>query len=126
MRRTASEMINDLEIRVARLESKKAFFGLFRKKDVVDELVEQILETQGVEINKIKRKEVSRDSTLVSGRLVNGVEFEIYHAWHPIDYDRGRFEVKFDGQMVYRDYYKNGLGNFLYDNDIKKEIEPFK
>jgi hypothetical protein len=75
MRRTASDMINDLEIRVARLESKKAFFGLFRKRDIVDELVELILKTQGVEINKIKRKEISRDSTLVKGRLVNGVEF---------------------------------------------------
>jgi hypothetical protein len=38
----------------------------------------------------------------------------------------GRFEVKFDGRMVYRDVYKNGLGHFLRHNDIEKEIKPFK
>lgn len=125
MRRTASEMINDLEHRVARLESKNAFFGPFKKKDKIDELVDLILKTQGVELNKIKRKEITMNTTWVEGRFVNGVEFFIAHKFHPIDVDMGSVEVTFNGRRVYRQFYKNGLADFLKNGDFKK-IRPFK
>jgi len=80
MRRTASEVIRELENRIARLEhqderlSKEAFFGLFSRRNFMDDMVDQLAEHLNFEVKKKKRD----GDFYIKGRFTNGVTYRIY------------------------------------------------
>lgn len=118
MRRTASEMISDLEVRIARLESRRAFFS---RQDIYDDAIDMIASTQGpkVEVNKRKRRSSSLMER-IDGRFTNGSTFKVTFEFHPIDVDMGKISVVINNKPVFYRVYKYGLAKFIASGALKE------
>lgn len=122
MRRTASEVIRDLESRIARLEhqeeelSKEAFFGLFSRRNFMDDMAEQLAEHLNFEIKKKKKK----GDFSIQGRYTNGITFRIYILWHPQDVDLGRLNVEIKGREVFSYVFKDGVREIFQKKILEK------
>ena len=137
MRKSASEIINDLETRVANLE-KEAIFGLFKPKTLKEQNEARLRKEQKQEaaLNKLKAKALKARTKVISKvneKFLKGVQYEIHKSPSvdnvDVSLNRGRMVgVISVGGFEYKIESSLGKVSFMMPDEyvMRKDLNDFR